>query len=1405
MASRSRQVFQLQKLLVSNDRNINPVEPVNHVFFSSRPLKNQTPMKTPIRSFQNKLFGFISGLQRPTLFGLVLSLAALPSISSASLWTGGASDHNWNNLANWDSNPSGGAGSVNTLTAYPIITANNTVIPNDIDMADAPGTTGRIDLRAGTLNYIYWSKVGDWNGNGTLNIADTSTSGGTFTGFGQGSGSYVSANAAGNANLLVGLYQSTGVLNMNTSGHLDTQNLMISPNGQAGSGTFNLDNGTVNVTANLQVGSDFWGQGTTSLGYFNMSGGTVTANIVALSRGDNNGANIQGIINMTGGILNSKQWFTLGFAGSASTFAAVTNSGGTINVNTSGGGNLEMSVYDPLSCYFEQNSGALTLQNNASIIFGSGGNNSGTSAFVQNGGTVTFYSNAGTTVGGTGSLNLGNGNSTGVYTYNLNGGTLTIPSIQKSGSSAQGNFNFNGGTLKPTASSATFMQGLTAANVQAGGAIIDTAGFNITIGNALTDGGGGLTKNGNGTLALNGGMSYSGSTLVSAGTLSVDTTLASSVNNLTVNGAALTVSVNSGNSSLSAGNMSFTGTSALNINFGSQSTPTAYPAINAPGKTVTHTGTITINVTGTTLTVGTYQLIYTGGSIPTSGFTLGSLPTGVVAHLNNSGSSLDLVITAAGQTLSWYGANSSGTPLTAWDINSTADWTNAITSTVSKYLQYAGNSYGDNVTFNDNCYLQLQTNVNLTAHVVPVTFTFNSTLPYNITGTGSIDGPVSPLITNTGSLFLGTSNNFTGGITISSGTLVFTNDSALGTNNGTVVLAGGTLQFNGPASSRALLVTANSTLNVPAASTNQFAGSVTGSGGVTVNGAGVLNLTGANAISVATTVSAGVLELSAPNALPASVTINTAGTVELNNANAATNTAVVLNLDNGLTFNSGIGTFNVGGLNGANALTLTDIVGSPVTLAVGANNSSSTYSGILSGSGTLAKIGTGTLSLNSANSYAGGTAVSGGVLAARDEVAPTAVTPFGTGTVTVNNGAQLQLGTAVQNAFGSYAYANNVALDNGMLVAWDGSQRITGNLNIASGGGTVSSTFDAPWEGLAEPDFPKALFLDGLVTGTGNLTVQDQGSQVGNPWNTSCAVFTSGGTALQNTYSGTVTVNPLTTGSSGGSYLYLVGTNVMANATIALTGDNSSNNGRMGISTLLFGAGTVDGPGYCTIGGLSGSGSLQLADTILFQGGSGYSTGIPVALTVGYNNSTTTYSGAMFGAGSLIKVGTGTLNLTGANTYTGNTTIIGGILEMAQPSSATTNSTVTIASGAKLKLDFGSNTGNRVAALVLNGVTQANGVYNAGNTSTYFSGTGNLVVQPIATNPTNITFSVSGSTMSLAWPADHLGWILQSQTNSLSTGLGTNWVDVAGSASMLSTNITISPTSPTAFYRLRNP
>jgi hypothetical protein len=80
-----------------------------------------------------------------------------------------------------------------------------------------------------------------------------------------------------------------------------------------------------------------------------------------------------------------------------------------------------------------------------------------------------------------------------------------------------------------------------------------------------------------------------------------------------------------------------------------------------------------------------------------------------------------------------------------------------------------------------------------------------------------------------------------------------------------------------------------------------------------------------------------------------------------------------------------------------------------------------------------------------------------------------------------------------------------------------------------------------------------------------------------------------------------------------------------------------------------------------------------------------------------------------------------------------------------------------------------------------------------------------LRVSSVNSTPTNITAVVSGNQLTLSWPADHTGWRLQVQTNSLSTGLGSNWVDVAGSTSVNSMSFTINPPNGTVFYRMVYP
>jgi hypothetical protein len=82
------------------------------------------------------------------------------------------------------------------------------------------------------------------------------------------------------------------------------------------------------------------------------------------------------------------------------------------------------------------------------------------------------------------------------------------------------------------------------------------------------------------------------------------------------------------------------------------------------------------------------------------------------------------------------------------------------------------------------------------------------------------------------------------------------------------------------------------------------------------------------------------------------------------------------------------------------------------------------------------------------------------------------------------------------------------------------------------------------------------------------------------------------------------------------------------------------------------------------------------------------------------------------------------------------------------------------------------------------------------------------VIQTVNTAPTNITAVVSGSTLTLSWPADHTGWRLQVQTNSLGNGLNpaTNaWFTVPGSASVNSVNATLDSANGTVFYRMVYP
>jgi hypothetical protein len=77
--------------------------------------------------------------------------------------------------------------------------------------------------------------------------------------------------------------------------------------------------------------------------------------------------------------------------------------------------------------------------------------------------------------------------------------------------------------------------------------------------------------------------------------------------------------------------------------------------------------------------------------------------------------------------------------------------------------------------------------------------------------------------------------------------------------------------------------------------------------------------------------------------------------------------------------------------------------------------------------------------------------------------------------------------------------------------------------------------------------------------------------------------------------------------------------------------------------------------------------------------------------------------------------------------------------------------------------------------------------------------------RPVSTIAPQLALATGGGQMQLNWPMDHTGWRLETQTNSLNTGLGTNWVTVPNSANTNQVSMPINPASGSVFFRLTYP
>ncbi len=289
--------------------------------------------------------------------------------------------------------------------------------------------------------------------------------------------------------------------------------------------------------------------------------------------------------------------------------------------------------------------------------------------------------------------------------------------------------------------------------------------------------------------------------------------------------------------------------------------------------------------------------------------------------------------------------------------------------------------------------------------------TNNATLALNTGGdfTNNISGSGQVVKSGDDTLTLSGANSYTGGTTISGGTLVATNVDALGTGD----------------------VTNSSTLELNTGGT--FDNAISGSGQVVKSGDETLTLSGSNTYTGGTLISGGTLVATNVDALGtgdvtdnATLELNTGGTFD----NAISGSGqVVKSGDDTLTL-SGANSYTGGTLISGGTLVATSVEalgsGDVTDNAVLELNTGGTFDNAISGSGQVVKSGDKTLTLSGANSYTGGTTISGGTLVASN------VEALGSGDI--DNYASLQL-----NASGQFVTANLTTHDNAITAIGAGS------------------------------------------------------------------------------------------------------------------------------------------------------------------------------------------------------------------------------------------------------------------------------------------------------------------------------------------------------------------------------
>ena len=507
------------------------------------------------------------------------------------------------------------------------------------------------------------------------------------------------------------------------------------------------------------------------------------------------------------------------------------------------------------------------------------------------------------------------------------------------------------------------------------------------------------------------------------------------------------------------------------------------------------------------------------------------------------------------------------------------------------------------------------------------------------------------------------SNNFNGMTRINAGSITFNNTGSFGNSSNQISFSGGAIKYvegNKTDYSNKFSTAANQQYSVDvngqaitwATALNSSGGSLTVTDSA---GSGSLSLTANNTYSGATNINGGNLTFSGSGAATSSTALNIGNSASytLSNTSAFSNTgSMALSVASGgnLTLSANR-TF--GSISGAGNIAL----GSN-TLTTGSNNNSTTYSGVMSGTGALSKTGTGTLTLSGSNTYSGGTTISNGMIKLGSAAA------LGTSTATVSSGATLDLN-------GQTAVANNLSL-NGTGISSLGAL-YNSSTSAASTSGNITLTGNTSFKSL------------GNITFNGNIQSSNNGS------------LTIDATGKTVTLNGLVGADPTT----------LTGTSSLNPSSVTITGDtinlnnditggtqtfngaiNVGDNGTNGTTRTVLAVGTSPSTTFNgtindtvanthTLNTKSVTTSINNTPTITFNGNVGQVKALAgMETTAMYQPSS---SGTVYGAlPATIDTSSnysGTINVNGAFKTTGDQTFTGKTLEFAtnQPASISGN------------------------------------------------------------------------------------------------------------------------------------